>query len=55
VPIGNQGVTADFSLWARNLLEEDYIFYKSANATTGVTFGVFNDPRALGLDMRVRF
>ena len=55
VPIGNQGTTADFSLWARNLLEEDYIFYKSANATTGVTFGVFNDPRAFGLDMRVRF
>ena len=55
VPIGKEGTTADFSLWVRNLLEEDYIFYKSANASTGVTFGVFNDPRTLGLDVRVRF
>jgi iron complex outermembrane recepter protein len=55
VPIGREGTTADFSLWVRNLLEEDYIFYKSANASTGVTFGVFNDPRTLGLDVRVRF
>jgi len=54
VPVG-MDATAEFSLWARNLLDEEHLFYKSASASTGTTFGIFNDPRTFGFDARVRF
>jgi iron complex outermembrane receptor protein len=55
VQMGQSGAVAEFSLWARNLLDEEHLFYKSASASTGTTFGIFNDPRTFGLDARVRF
>jgi iron complex outermembrane receptor protein len=55
VKLGQAGATAEFSLWARNLLDEEHLFYKSASASTGTTFGIFNDPRTFGFDARVRF
>jgi iron complex outermembrane receptor protein len=55
IELGRNGASAEFSLWARNLLDEEHLFYKSASASTGTTFGIFNDPRSFGLDARVRF
>jgi iron complex outermembrane receptor protein len=46
--------TAEFSLWARNLMDEEYLFYKSVNSSLG-TFGIFNEPRTYGFEARLRF
>lgn len=54
VPLSNSGATAEFSLWARNLLDEEHLFYKSVSASLG-TYGIFNDPRTFGLDATIRF
>ena len=54
VPLAGFGATAEFSLWARNLLDEEHIFYKSINSTLG-TYGIFNEPRTYGVEARLRF
>jgi iron complex outermembrane receptor protein len=45
---------AEFSLWARNLLGEEYLFYRSANPNLGDT-GIFNEPSTYGIEARIRF
>ena len=54
VPLDANGSTMEFSLWSRNLLDEEHLFYKLNNAALGQT-GIFNDPRTFGLDVAVRF
>jgi iron complex outermembrane receptor protein len=54
VQMGPTGASAEFSLWARNLLDEKYLFYKSTNATLG-DVGIFNEPRTYGVEARFRF
>ncbi|GAB3051122.1 TonB-dependent receptor [Stenotrophomonas tumulicola] len=54
VPLNNTGSTIAFSLWARNLLDEEHLFYKLNSAALGQT-GIFNDPRTYGLDVTVNF
>ncbi|MBN6149274.1 TonB-dependent receptor [Xanthomonas sp. AmX2] len=54
VPMGGSGATAEFSLWSRNLLDEEHLFYTSNTASLG-TYGIFNDPRTFGLDVAIRF
>ena len=55
VPLNAQGTTMDISLWARNLLNEQHLFYKMNNAALGSQTGIFNEPRTFGLDLTVRF
>ncbi|MGH8036478.1 MAG: TonB-dependent receptor [Stenotrophomonas sp.] len=54
VPLNADGATLDVSLWARNLLDEEHLFYKLNNASLGQS-GIFNDPRTYGLELAVRF
>lgn len=54
VRVPRLGTSAEFSLWARNLLDEEHLFYKSSNATLG-TYGIFNEPRTYGVEARLRF
>ena len=54
IPLNKTGATAEISLWARNLLNEEHLLYKTASALLG-TQGVFNDPRTFGIDATVRF
>lgn len=54
VPMGDSGARAEFAVWARNLLDEAHLFYKSRSATLG-TYGIFNDPRTYGIDVSIRF
>ena len=54
VELAQFGASAEFSLWARNLLDEQHLSYKSVNATLG-TYGVFNEPRTYGFEARLRF
>lgn len=54
VPMGSSGATAEFSLWARNLLDEEHLFQTSHSASLG-SYGIFNDPRTVGFDIAIRF
>jgi len=54
LPLDAKGSTLAFSLWSRNLLDEEHLFYKLNNAALGQT-GIFNDPRTFGLDVAVHF
>jgi iron complex outermembrane receptor protein len=54
VPLNSTGATLAVSLWARNLLDEQHLFYKLNNASLGQS-GIFNDPRTYGLDVTVNF
>ncbi|WP_066091518.1 TonB-dependent receptor [Xanthomonas massiliensis] len=54
VPLNSTGSTIAFSLWARNLLDEEHLFYKLNSAALGQT-GIFNDPRTYGVDVTVHF
>ncbi len=55
VDLGGRG-TLDVALWSRNLFDAQYTFYesRSAFANTGV-FGMYNEPRTIGVDATVRF
>lgn len=54
LPMNELGATAEFALWARNLLDEEHLFYKSQSASLG-TYGIFNDPRTYGVEARISF
>lgn len=54
MPLRANGASLDISLWARNLLDEEHLFYKPNNPTIGKS-GIFNDPRTYGLDLTVHF
>ncbi|MBQ1497228.1 MAG: TonB-dependent receptor [Sphingomonas sp.] len=44
----------ELSLWARNLLDRQYLYLRNTSAALG-TYGIFNDPRTYGLTGTVRF
>nr|WP_295109274.1 TonB-dependent receptor [uncultured Caulobacter sp.] len=46
----------ELALWARNLLNEQYLFVRSHAAWAVIgDYGVFNEPRTFGLDATLRF
>lgn len=53
IRIGNQGAELELSVWARNLLDRDYLFLKNFNAALG-TYGIYNEPRTYGLEARIK-
>ncbi len=44
---------ATFSIWSRNLLNEEHLFYKSKSVTAGVN-GFFNEPRTVGFEINLK-
>ncbi len=42
------------ALWARNLFNEQHLFYTSVSPTSG-TSGFFNEPRTFGGEINFRF
>lgn len=54
MPLNADGASLDISMWARNLLDEEHLFYKLNNASLGQS-GIFNDPRTYGLELAVHF
>jgi iron complex outermembrane recepter protein len=54
VPVTALGATAEFALWSRNLVDDEHLFYKSVSSSLG-TYGIFNDPRTYGFEVRLRF
>jgi len=50
------GATATVSLWARNLLDETYVYRISvANRGTIGDYANFNPPRTYGVELRVKY
>jgi iron complex outermembrane receptor protein len=54
IEMGSSGAQLTVAVWARNLLNEQHLFYKSASPTGGVT-GFFNDPRTFGIEGNIKF
>ena len=54
IDMGNSGAKLTVSAWARNLFNEQHLFYRSFSAHLG-TFGFFNDPRTYGIEANVKF
>ena len=44
---------ATFSLWSRNLLDEEHIFYKSKSVPGGVN-AFFNEPRTIAFEVKLK-
>ncbi|MFC4595865.1 TonB-dependent receptor domain-containing protein [Sphingobium tyrosinilyticum] len=46
----------EVALWARNLLNEQHVFYRSRGSYRFIgTYGIFNEPRTWGVDATIRF
>jgi iron complex outermembrane receptor protein len=48
------GAQMTFAVWARNLFNEQHLFYKTLSPTSGLS-GFFNEPRTFGGEVNVRF
>ena len=53
IEVGNSGAKLTVAAWARNLFNEEHVFYKSASARAGVS-GFFNDPRTFGFELNIK-
>jgi iron complex outermembrane receptor protein len=53
IDMGSSNAKLTVSLWARNLFNEQHVFYKSGAPRSGVQ-GFFNDPRTFGIDATIR-
>jgi iron complex outermembrane receptor protein len=53
IPLPQLDAIGELSLWSRNLLDDEHLFYKSVSPTLG-TYGIFNEPRTYGLEARIR-
>lgn len=51
--LNSTGAALTVALWARNLFNEQHLFYKSGAPRTGVQ-GFFNDPRTFGIEARIK-
>lgn len=51
---GSTGAMLTFAVWARNLFNEQHLFYKTLSQTSG-TSGFFNEPRTVGGEVNIRF
>jgi iron complex outermembrane receptor protein len=54
VDMGSLGTKMSFAVWARNLLNEQHLFYKALSPTSGLN-GFFNEPRTFGGEVNFRF
>lgn len=54
IGLGNSGGKMTVAVWARNLLNEQHLFYKSGAPASGVV-GFFNDPRTFGGEVNIKF
>jgi iron complex outermembrane receptor protein len=53
IELAGSGAKLSFSLWGRNLFNEEHLYTRSISATSGIT-GAFNEPRTFGLEFKVR-
>ena len=53
IDMSANGAKLTVAVWARNLFNEQHLFYKSGSATAGVS-GFFNDPRTFGVEFNIK-
>ena len=53
IDMGANGAKLTVSIWARNLFNEQHLFYKSGTPNSGIS-GFFNDPRTFGFEANIR-
>jgi iron complex outermembrane receptor protein len=53
IRLNDQGAQLELSVWARNLLDRDYVFLRNFCAALG-TYGLYNEPRTYGLEARIK-
>ena len=53
IEVGGNGSKLTFAVWARNLFNEQHLFYKSGSPRAGIS-GFFNDPRTFGFELNLR-
>jgi iron complex outermembrane receptor protein len=53
IDMNSSGAKLTIAFWARNLFNEQHVFYKSAAPNSGVS-GFFNDPVTFGVDATIR-
>jgi iron complex outermembrane recepter protein len=51
--LGQSGAKLGVAIWARNLFNEQHVFYKSGSATAGLS-GFFNDFRTFGFELNIK-
>lgn len=51
--LGSSDAKLTVAIWARNLFNDEHLFYKSGSARGGVQ-GFFNDPRTFGVEAKIR-
>ncbi len=51
--LGSSGAMLTVAVWARNLFNEQHLFYKSGSPRGGVQ-GFFNDPRTFGVEANIK-
>jgi iron complex outermembrane receptor protein len=54
IDMGASDAKLTVALWARNLFNEQHLFYKSGAPRSGVQ-GFFNDPRTFGVEANIKF
>lgn len=54
IAVGTGDAKVSFAVWARNLFNEQHLFYKALSPTSGLN-GFFNEPRTFGGEMNIRF
>ncbi|WP_242125740.1 TonB-dependent receptor [Sphingobium sp. Sx8-8] len=54
IGLGQGDAKLSLALWARNLFNEQHLFYKSLSPTSGLS-GFFNEPRTFGGEINMRF
>jgi iron complex outermembrane receptor protein len=54
IDMGSSGAKVTIAAWARNLFNEQHLFYKTATPAAGVS-GFFNDARTFGGEVNVKF
>jgi len=54
IDMGRGGARLTVSIWSRNLLNEQHVFYKALSLTSGLN-GFFNEPRTFGGQVQVKF
>jgi iron complex outermembrane recepter protein len=54
ISMGASDAKLTVALWARNLFNEQHLFYKTGAPRSGVT-GFFNDPRTFGVEANIKF
>ncbi len=52
--MGKSNAKFTVSVWARNLFNEEHVFYKSGSPRAGVQ-GFFNDPRTFGIEANIKY